>query len=161
MIGSTKPDDHRARLRLGEPAAHEVEELLLADLGDGRLVAEVDVVLLDVDVQVGIRARLLVEDQRVADDLRLRAGRALRDLEQAAVAAAPPFFEIDFDVITLEVFLATWTTLPPASWCWPLPAKAIESTSPCARSPISQIAGYFIVTFEPRFPSTHSIVASS
>ena len=56
---------------------------------------------------------------------------------------------------------ATWTTLPPASWCCPLPPKAIESTSPCAPSPMSQTAGYFIVTFEPRFPSTHSIVAPS
>ena len=90
VIGSTKPDDdHRARLRLGEAAAHEVEELLLADLRDRRLVAEVDVVLLHVDVRVRVGARVLVEDQRVADDLRLRAGRALRDLEQAAVAAAP------------------------------------------------------------------------
>ena len=42
-----------------------------------------------------------------------------------------------------------------------LAPNAIESTSPWARSPISQTAGYFIVTFEPRFPSTHSIVASS
>jgi hypothetical protein len=42
-----------------------------------------------------------------------------------------------------------------------VPAKAIDKTSPCARSPMSQIAGYFIVSFEPRFPSTHSIVASS
>ena len=25
---------------------------------------------------------------------------------------------------------ATWTALPPASWCWPLPAKAIERISP-------------------------------
>src|SRR5436189_3158918 len=75
--------------------------------------------------------------------------------------ARPPFFEIDFDVITDVVFGATWTALPPASWCWPLPANAIDSTSPCARSPISQIAGYFIVSLEPRFPSTHSIVAFS
>src|SRR2546425_4151512 len=73
--------------------------------------------------------------------------------------ARPPFLEIDFDVITLDVFGATWTHLPPASWCWPAPANAIDSTSPCAPSPISQIAGYFMVSFEPRFPSTHSIVA--
>src|ERR687883_293772 len=72
--------------------------------------------------------------------------------------ARPPFFEIDFDVITDDVFGATWTALPPASWCWPSPAKAIESTSPCAPSPMSQIDGYFMVSFDPRFPSTHSIV---
>src|SRR3954462_13935977 len=75
--------------------------------------------------------------------------------------ARPPFLEIDFDVITEDVFGATCTALPPASWCWPVPANAIDSTSPCARSPISQIAGYFIVSFEPRLPSTHSIVAPS
>src|SRR5581483_1735632 len=75
--------------------------------------------------------------------------------------ARPPFFEIDLDVITDDVLGATCTTLPPASWCCPLPAKAIESTSPCARSPSSHTAGYFIVTFEPRLPSTHSIVAPS
>src|SRR3954451_14261974 len=73
--------------------------------------------------------------------------------------ARPPFFEIDFDVITDDVFFAVWTHLPPASWCWPLPANAIDSTSPCAPSPVSQIAGYFIVSFEPRLPSTHSMVA--
>src|SRR4051795_2285643 len=63
--------DHRRGLGLGEPARHEVEELLLADLRDGRLVADVDVALVDLDVRVGVRARLLVEDQRVAHDLRL------------------------------------------------------------------------------------------
>src|ERR671928_1094397 len=75
--------------------------------------------------------------------------------------APPPFFEIDLDVITDDVFGATCTALPPASWCWPCPANAIDSTSPCAPSPSSQIAGYFIVSFEPRLPSTHSIVALS
>ncbi len=63
--------------------------------------------------------------------------------------------------MTEVVFGATWTAFPPASWCWPAPPNAIESTSPWAPSPISQIAGYFIVSFEPRFPSTHSIVAFS
>src|SRR5919199_1221944 len=72
----------------------------------------------------------------------------------------PPFFEIDFDVIVEVVFGATCTALPPASWCWPWFANAIESTSPWALSPMSQMAGYFMVSFEPRFPSTHSMVAS-
>src|SRR3954451_4693614 len=40
-------DDHGARLRLGEAARHEVEELLLPDLRDGRLVPDVDLVLVD------------------------------------------------------------------------------------------------------------------
>src|SRR4051794_9321254 len=60
-------DDHGARLRLREAARHEVEELLLADLRDGRLMPDVDLVLVDPDGRVGVGARVLVEDQRVAD----------------------------------------------------------------------------------------------
>src|SRR5919202_1075017 len=81
--------DHRGRLGLGQPARHQVEELLLADLRDGGLVADVHVVLVDADVRIGIRPRLLVEDQRVADDLRLRAVGALDDLEEPTVRRAP------------------------------------------------------------------------
>src|SRR6185312_7623284 len=82
-------DDQLGRLLLRDPVGLEVEDLLLADLRDGRLVADVDVVLADADRRVGVRARGLVEQQRVADDLRPRAVRALRDLEQPAVGAAP------------------------------------------------------------------------
>src|SRR3954451_23874628 len=82
-------DDQLGGLLLAQPVGHQVEELLLADLRDGRLVADVDVVLADADRRVGVRAALLVEQQRVADDLRLRAVRALADLEQAAVRRAP------------------------------------------------------------------------
>src|SRR4051794_20956621 len=82
-------DDQLAGLVLGDPARHQVEELLLTDLRDRRLVADVDVVLADADRGVGVRARRLVEQQRVADDLRARAVRALGDLEQAAVGRAP------------------------------------------------------------------------
>src|SRR6478672_10395383 len=42
--------DHRARLGLGQAARHEVEELLLADLRAGRLVTDVHVVGVDLDV---------------------------------------------------------------------------------------------------------------
>src|SRR3954449_621322 len=82
-------DDQLAGLVLRDAAAHQVEELLLADLRDGRLVTDVHVVLADADRRVGVRARVLVEQQRVADDLRTRARRALGDLEQAAVGGAP------------------------------------------------------------------------
>src|SRR3954467_6637136 len=58
------------------------------------------------------------------------------------------------------VFGAACTILAPASWGWPPPAKAIDSTSPWARSPIRYTDGYFIVSFEPRLQSTHSTVAS-
>src|SRR5690625_5325312 len=45
----------------------------------------------------------------------------------------------------------------PASWCCPFPAKAIEIVTPRAPSPRSKIDGYFIVNFEPIFPSIHSM----
>src|SRR5919108_4505409 len=62
----------------------------------------------------------------------------------------------------VEVVLgATWTILPPASWCWFSPANATESTSPLAPGSIRNTEGYFIVTCEPRLPSTHSMVALS
>ena len=47
-------DDQGRRLGLGEPAAPQVEELLLADLGDAGLVADLDVVLVDLDVGIGV-----------------------------------------------------------------------------------------------------------
>src|SRR5262245_64596006 len=81
---------------------------------------------------------------------RISASQTTFDLEPTAPFATsnspryeerPPSLEIDFDVITDDVCGATCTALPPASWCWPLPPNAIESTSPCAPSPISQLAG--------------------
>src|SRR3954469_737243 len=66
-------DDQLAGLLLGHPARHQVEELLLADLRDAPLVADVHVILADADRRVGVRARALVEQKRVADDLRARA----------------------------------------------------------------------------------------
>src|SRR3954471_20822230 len=73
----------------------------------------------------------------------------------------PPSLEIDLAKMFVVVFGAAWTILPPASWCWPVPAKAIDRISPCARSPIRYTLGYFMVSFEPRLQSTHSTVASS
>ena len=55
---------------------------------------------------------------------------------------------------------AACVILAPASWCWPGPAYATDSTSPCAFGPIITTAGYFIVSFEPRLPSIHSTVDS-
>src|SRR5947207_15721393 len=57
-------DDHRGRLLLGEPAAAQIEELVVADLRDRRLVADARVLLLDLHVRVRVATRLLVEDQR-------------------------------------------------------------------------------------------------
>src|ERR1044072_395800 len=71
----------------------------------------------------------------------------------------PPPRAIDLLMIDEEVCGAACTILAPASWCWPSPAIATESTSPLAYSPVIQTAGYFIVTLEPMLPSTHSMVA--
>src|SRR5437764_849190 len=79
-------DDHLGGLLLIETMRLEVEDLLVADLGDGCLMADVDVVLADPDRRIGVGARVLVEQQRVADHLRLRLDGALGNLEEAAVA---------------------------------------------------------------------------
>ena len=57
-----------------------------------------------------------------------RNQRVARALERQDLAT------LLIDLLTiLEVVLgAACTTLPPASWCWPLPAKAIDRISPCA-----------------------------
>src|SRR5919197_3065466 len=47
-------DDQLRGLLLRDAARHQVEELLLADLGDRRLVADVDVVLADANGRVGV-----------------------------------------------------------------------------------------------------------
>src|SRR3954452_9244736 len=74
-------DDELAGLLLVEAVGLQVEELLVADLGDRGLVADVDVVLADADRRLGVAARVLAEQQRVADALGLRAVGALGDLE--------------------------------------------------------------------------------
>ena len=72
----------------------------------------------------------------------------------------PPSFEIDLVSMIDVVSGAAWVIFAPASWCWPGPAYATDSTSPCAFGPVITTAGYFIVSFEPRLPSIHSTVAS-
>src|SRR6266496_5898564 len=74
--------------------------------------------------------------------------------------ARPVPLETDFERIWDVVYGARCVTLAPASRCIPLLANATERISPRAPGSISRTAGYFIVTFEPRLPSTHSMVAS-
>src|SRR3954470_5089540 len=77
--------DHRHRLVLGQAAAHEVEELVLADLADRRLVPHLHVVLADVDVWVGVGAADRVDQERVALDGALAVVAAGLHLDEAAV----------------------------------------------------------------------------
>src|SRR6185437_2217752 len=67
----------------------------------------------------------------------------------------PPPRATDLEMIVEDVCGARCSIFAPASWCWPSPEKATDSTSPLAYSPISHTAGYFMVTFEPMLPSTH------
>src|SRR3954447_17252672 len=73
----------------------------------------------------------------------------------------PPPRATDLLMIDDDVCGAACTILAPASWCWPSPAKAMDSVSPFACSPSRKMAGYFMVTLEPMLPSTHSMVAPS
>src|SRR5918994_6713650 len=80
-------DDHRNGLLLGEPAALEVEELVLPDLRDRCLVLGVDLLLLDLDVRIRVRSRVLVQQERVALDPALGVVAALMNLQEPAVRA--------------------------------------------------------------------------
>src|SRR5215203_6053469 len=80
-------DDHRDGLFLGEPAAREVEELVLPDLGDRCLVLGVDLLLLDLDVRIRVRPRVLIQQERVALDTALGVVAALVHLQKPAVRA--------------------------------------------------------------------------
>ena len=51
------------------------------------------------------------------------------------VMVCPPPRATDFETMVEEVLGAAWTILEPASWCWPSPAKAMDSVSPLACSP--------------------------
>src|SRR5439155_6461299 len=77
--------DHRGAFGLGEASAHEVEELLLADLRDRGLVTDGHVILVDLHVRVGVASRGRIEDQRVAPHRALRALRPGVNLHHAAV----------------------------------------------------------------------------
>ena len=137
-IGSTKPRTIIAIASSSLHAArHQVEELVVGDLRDARLVAHRHVVLADVDVGVGVGAADLVDQQRVAQHVGLRAVGALVDLDQPAVRRAPAAARHRLAQDRADdVCGAACTILAPASWCWPSPAKAIDSVSPLACSPI-------------------------
>ena len=82
-------DDHAHGLALGEPAAHQVEELVVADLGDRGLVADAGVALADLHVGLGLGDRLVVEQKGVAAHERLGTVGALVDVHLAPVGGDP------------------------------------------------------------------------
>src|SRR5436189_256455 len=64
-------DDQRVGLGLIQSTAHQVEELVVTDFRDGRLVADLGLVLFDAHGGVGIGARMLIEQERVTAHMRL------------------------------------------------------------------------------------------
>ena len=81
-------DDHAHGLLLRESPAHQVEELVLAHLGDGGLVAHPGVALADLHVGIGVGPAVLVEDEGVAAHVGLDVLGPLLHLEQAPVRRA-------------------------------------------------------------------------
>src|SRR5689334_20157089 len=79
---------HGHRLVLGHAAAHQVEQLVLADLRHRGLVTHRDVVLADVDIRVGVAAADRIHQQRIAFHARAGTVCALVDLDQATVGRA-------------------------------------------------------------------------
>src|SRR3954454_10521165 len=77
--------DHRHRLVFGEAARHQVEELVLADLADRRLVAHLHVILADVDVGVGVGTADRVDQKCVALDRAPAVVTARLHLDETAV----------------------------------------------------------------------------
>src|SRR6266480_6526946 len=78
-------DDQRVGLRLIEATAHQVEELVVTDLGDSCLVADLGLVLFDANGWIGIGASMLIEQERVTANTRLGVVRPPVDADQTAI----------------------------------------------------------------------------
>src|SRR5581483_5299274 len=76
---------HRHGLVLGEAAAPQIDELVLAELRYRRLVPHLDVVLADVDVGIRIAAADRIDQQRIAFHARAGTVGTLVDLNETAV----------------------------------------------------------------------------
>src|SRR5437588_10027951 len=63
-------DDQRVGLGLIQATAHQVEELVVTDLRDGRFVADFGLVLFDANGWIGIGASMLIEQECVTADMR-------------------------------------------------------------------------------------------
>src|SRR5712691_6439470 len=77
--------DQRVGLGLVKTAAHQVEELVFADLRDGCLVADFRLVLLHADGRIGIGAGVLVQQQRVTAHAGLGVVRTRVYTNEAAI----------------------------------------------------------------------------
>ena len=78
-------DNQRVGLGLIQATTHQVEELVVTDLRDGRLVADLGQVLFDAHGGIGIGASMLIEQERIAADMGLGVVRTPVDADQAAI----------------------------------------------------------------------------
>ena len=81
-------DNHRTGFRLAEPATSQIEQLFFTNARHTSLVPDRSVLLGDFDIRVGITPTLLVQNQCIADDIALRIGSTLLDLDLPTVTAA-------------------------------------------------------------------------
>ena len=85
-LGEMNPEhNHRHRFVLRHSARHEVEELILTDLRNARLMPHLDVVLANVDIGIGVGAADRVHEEGVTDDVRLTPVGPGEDLHKAPV----------------------------------------------------------------------------
>src|SRR5207302_10577554 len=68
--------------------AHQVEELILTDLGDGGLVADLRLVLLDANSRIGIGTSILIKQECVAAYVGLGVVRSWIDADQTTIGGA-------------------------------------------------------------------------
>ena len=91
-------DDQRIGLGLIQASAHQVEELVVTDLRDGRLVADLGLVLFDANGGIGIGARMLIEQERVTADTGLGVVRTPVDADQTAIRGSTSPVLATFDI---------------------------------------------------------------
>jgi hypothetical protein len=144
-------DDERFGRGFGDSAALQIEDLLVGQPADRCLVTDLGSLLGDLNRRV-VLLRLWSSgnsaSQRTNDFAR---AAPLATLSNPRHVAWPPPLLIDLEIIVLVVSGAAWMILPPASWCWPEPAKATDRMSARALRPSRYTAGYLMVTFDPRF----------
>ena len=85
-------DDQRIGFRLVETTAHQVEELIFSDLGDGCLMTNLALVLFDANGGIGVSASMLIELERVTADTGLRVVGPPIDTHQATIGSATRSF---------------------------------------------------------------------
>src|SRR5664280_719780 len=77
-------DHHGGGLLLGETAAHQVEQLLLAHFRDRGLMSDGNIALVNFDGGIRIRTGLRVKQQRIADNVGFGVFGTFVDFNQAA-----------------------------------------------------------------------------